>query len=193
MKSLTRYCMYKRIEQSLKQNNCLPLGKKILGISGISNFYPFIDTAHAELTEVSYPGVDIQNLHYDDNQFDVLISDQVLEHIQDPHRAIKESFRVLKKKGMMIHTTCFVNYYHPCPNDYWRFSPETLEMLCEQFSEILTCEGWGNRIAVFLCLLGDRFRSLKIPDKKSSLLNLLATYNDKRYPIVTWIIAQKTT
>jgi len=191
MKNLTRFSMYKRIGECLKRNKCLPLQNKILGISGINNFYPFIDTENSELIEVNYPEADMQKLQYDNDSFDVLISDQVLEHIEAPHRAIDESFRVLKKNGIMIHTTCFINYYHPCPKDYWRFSPESLELLSKKFSKILSCEGWGNRIAISFCFLGDRFRSLKIPDRKFDLRNRLATYNEEKYPIVTWIIAKK--
>jgi ubiquinone/menaquinone biosynthesis C-methylase UbiE len=183
--------MYKSIRDCLKKNDCFPLRDKILGISGIGNFLPFIDTENSELIEVNYPEADLQRLQYENDYFDVLISDQVLEHIEDPNKAIEESFRVLKNSGIMIHTTCFVNYYHPCPNDYWRFSPEALRFLSKNFSQILSCEGWGNRLAVFLCFIADRFRSLKIPDRKFSLRNRLATYNEKNYPIVTWIIAKK--
>ena len=48
------------------------------------NFYQFIDTDSSEIVEVNYPEVDIQNLKYDNDCFDVLITDQVLEHIEDP-------------------------------------------------------------------------------------------------------------
>lgn len=67
---------------------------KILGISGIENFYPLIDMKSAEITEVWYPDVDMQNLPFNENTFDFVISDQVIEHLQNPKKAIDESYRV---------------------------------------------------------------------------------------------------
>lgn len=132
MPHLTRYFMYKRIKECLKH----PLDGKILGISGIDNFLPII-SINADIFDTRYPDVDIQNLPYNDNMFDVVISDQVIEHVEDPKKAIYESYRVLKRGGIAIHTTCFINYVHPCPNDFWRLSPEGLKHLCINFSEIL--------------------------------------------------------
>lgn len=164
---------------------------KILGISGIDNFYPLIDMKFAEVNEIHYPEVDMQNLPYEDNTFDFVISDQVIEHINNPQKAIEESYRVLKKDGIAIHTTCFMNYIHRCPNDYWRFSHDGLRYLCRNFSEILCCAGWGNRIAILLCFVSERFRFMRIPETKCSIRHLIATYNEDIYPIVTWIVAKK--
>jgi len=178
--------MYKKIRELFKQ----PIKGKILGISGIWNFLPMINE-DADILEVQYPKVDMQNLPYEDNNFDFVISDQVIEHLEDPKKAIKESYRVLNKEGIAIHTTCFINYIHSCPKDFWRFSPEALWYLCKDFSEILQCEGWGNRIALLFCFLSDRFRFMNVPETKWSMRHLIATWNEKRYPIVTWVIAKK--
>ena len=45
---------------------------------------------------------DITNLPFDDNIFDLIICNHVLEHIQDDIIAIKEIYRVLKKNGLAI-------------------------------------------------------------------------------------------
>ncbi len=155
------------------------------------NNYPFIDLKSSNLTEVEYPTIDIHDLPFKKNSFDVVISDQVLEHIEAPHKAIEESNRVLRSDGIAIHTTCFMNYIHFCPKDYWRLSPDALRKLCKSFSDILCCAGWGNRFAILLCFLSHRFRAAKIPERKSSLLRLIASHNEKQYPIVTWVIAKK--
>jgi SAM-dependent methyltransferase len=191
MPHLTRQNMYKQIKECLIKNQLFPMKGNILGISGINQFYPFIDFNDSILEEVNYPDVDIQNLPYSDDSFDVIISDQVLEHIEDPQRAFRESFRVLRRKGISIHTTCFFNFIHKYPNDFWRFTPDALLYLSTDFSEVLDCKGWGNRIAILLCFLGNRFRLLNIPETKWSLRNLIANYNETQYPIVTWIITKK--
>jgi len=184
---LTRYSMYKQIEHALPG----PISGKVLSISGLEGMRHLLDEARCEVTDASYPEVDIHHLPYPDETFDWVISDQVLEHIENPDAGIAESWRVLKKGGIAIHTTCFVNYYHPAPIDYWRFSPDALRFLCARFSKILQCGGWGNRLAILLCFLGDRFRAMEIPERRFSLRRWVATLNEPRYPISTWIIARK--
>jgi len=178
--------MYKKLRDFFKK----PMDGKILGISGIENFRPLI-SKNAEVLDVQYPEVDMQNLLYKDNIFDFVISDQVIEHIEDPKRAVEESCRILKKGGIAIHTTCFINYIHLCPKDFWRFSPDALRYLCKGFSEILCCEGWGNRIAILLCFISNRFRFMNIPENKWSIRHQIAILNEERYPIVTWVVAKK--
>ena len=182
--------MYKRIRECLKKNKLLPLDGKILGISGIDNFRPLI-SKKAEVIDTEYPEVDMQNLPFESNSFDYVISDQVIEHVKNPKKAIDESYRVLKRNGVAIHTTCFLNYIHFDPIDFWRFSPESLRYLCKDFSQILDYGGWGNRFAILLCFISERFRSMEIPDSKWSIRHLVATHNEMRYPIVTWIVARK--
>jgi SAM-dependent methyltransferase len=182
--------MYKQIYQCLKKNNLLPLSGKILGISNIGNFHPLINEK-AQIIDTEYPEVDLQNLPYNNNSFDYVISDQVIEHLEDPKKAIDESHRVLKENGIAIHTTCFMNYIHRDPIDLWRFSPECLRYLCRGFSKILSCGGWGNRVAVLACLASARLRQMAVPETRWSLRHLIATYNEDRYPIVVWIVAKK--
>lgn len=63
---LTRYFMYRRIKECFKE----PMEGKILGVSGIKNFYPFIVMKNAEIMKTQYPDVDMENLPLNDNTFD---------------------------------------------------------------------------------------------------------------------------
>jgi SAM-dependent methyltransferase len=47
---------------------------------------------------------DLQNLTYSDNTFDLVITQDVFEHIQDPDKAFVEIHRVLKPEGYHIFT-----------------------------------------------------------------------------------------
>lgn len=47
---------------------------------------------------------DLQNLSFDDNSFDILITQDVLEHVEKPDLAFKEIYRVLKPSGVHIFT-----------------------------------------------------------------------------------------
>lgn len=187
MAHLVRYYMYRRMKEYFN----VPIGGKVLGISGIENFRPLIDK-NAEVLDVQYPEVDMQALPYPENTFDFVISDQVIEHLENPTKAIGESYRVLKKNGIAIHTTTFVNFLHPVPKDFWRFSPDALRYLCKDFSEILHCEGWGNRIALLLFFFfWERLDLVNIPDTPRGLKYYISNWNEPRFPIVTWIVARK--
>ena len=45
------------------------------------------------------------NLKFKENSFDVLISTAVIEHLENPEKFLKESYRVLKEGGIIILTT----------------------------------------------------------------------------------------
>lgn len=50
---------------------------------------------------------DIMNLSYPDDSFDLIVSNDVMEHIPDPERALRECFRVLKRGGTVLATFPF--------------------------------------------------------------------------------------
>ena len=50
---------------------------------------------------------DVQKLSFDDGSFDLIISQDVLEHIPDPFRGLSEIYRVLKPNGYHIFTVPF--------------------------------------------------------------------------------------
>ena len=53
---------------------------------------------------------------------DVVLSTQVLEHVADPARYLGEAFRLLRPGGSLVLTTHGIMYYHPDPEDYWRWT-----------------------------------------------------------------------
>ncbi len=66
-----------------------------------------------------------------------------LEHLPYPQRAIDEIHRVLRLKGLLILTTVMHFKIHRAPKDYWRFTPEGLELLLNRF-KILDCTLEGD-------------------------------------------------
>lgn len=60
---------------------------------------------------------------------EVVFCSQVLEHVRKPGAVIKEFFRVLKPGGWGVVTVPMMGYIHNAPNDYWRFTEYSLEML----------------------------------------------------------------
>src|SRR4051812_23780794 len=66
-----------------------------------------------------------------DNYADIILSNQVLEHVDTPSGYLKEALRILKPGGTIILTTHGYWFYHPTPNDYWRWTSAGLRKTVE--------------------------------------------------------------
>ncbi len=75
---------------------------------------------------------DLQQLPFPDNTFDLLISTQVLEHVNNPELAIREMHRVLKPGGSLCATLPQGWKEHQAPHDYFRFTRYGLGYLLQQ-------------------------------------------------------------
>jgi predicted SAM-dependent methyltransferase len=79
---------------------------------------------------------DIHNLSLPDNSVDAILLINLLEHVEEPHKAVKEAHRVLKPGGYCYIDVPFLFYYHPMKNyykDYFRFTRDGLEYLTRDF------------------------------------------------------------
>ena len=74
----------------------------------------------------------IERLPILDNKIDIIIAQEVLEHVKDPWGSVLEIERVLKKGGYIYLQLPFIIGYHPCPNDYWRFTHQGIEELLKK-------------------------------------------------------------
>lgn len=76
------------------------------------------------------------------DSFDVVLSTQVLEHVDDPHIYLDECFRVLKPGGQLLLSTHGIFFYHPDPVDFWRWTCAGLRKeVCRPGFEIQRLEG----------------------------------------------------
>ena len=186
---ITRVAMYRALENRLADLDgpersclCISASEGLARIAGLRL---------AKLVPASYPEVNLLALPYPDASFDFLVSDQVLEHVEgDPFRAVAESLRVLRPGGRAIHTTCFVNQVHSAPGDFWRFTPQALELLVTAAGgEVELAGGWGNRAA--LTVIDRGFRMKRIPEHPGNPLFELALRNEPDFPIVTWVVLRR--
>jgi SAM-dependent methyltransferase len=185
---ITRYYMYNHLEK---------LGRKLqfnagrtLSVSHSDRLATVLGIEASEVVLADYPEHNLLSLNFPDSSFDYLLSDQVLEHVEgDPYQAIRECHRVLRPGGISILTTCFINPIHSCPKDFWRFTPDALSLLHQDWSEIIEVGGWGN-LAVW-SVVEDGLRFEGVPDAPWHPLHRIAMHNDPLWPIVTWIIARK--
>jgi SAM-dependent methyltransferase len=65
---------------------------------------------------------DLRELPFEDGHFDCILCNAVLEHHPDPPAALLEMVRVLKPGGNIILCIPFLQPYHPCPEDYYRYT-----------------------------------------------------------------------
>jgi hypothetical protein len=97
-------------------------------------------------TPLQYPEFDICRPPAEESQFDVLIADQVLEHLEDPWAATANMRAMLRRDGTAFITAPFLVRVHGSPNDYSRWTEAGLRKLLEKsgFRDIETT-AWGNR------------------------------------------------
>jgi SAM-dependent methyltransferase len=67
----------------------------------------FDDTPPGTIHESGVPCEDVQNLSFCDGRFDIVISQDLLEHVPDPTKGLREIYRVLKPGGYHIFTVPF--------------------------------------------------------------------------------------
>jgi SAM-dependent methyltransferase len=82
--------------------------------------------------------------------FDVVICEQVIEHVVDPVAAAANLRGLCAVGGHVVVSTPFLIRIHELPaygmNDYWRFTPRGLRTLLERAGlEVDTVQSWGNR------------------------------------------------
>lgn len=79
--------------------------------------------------DIFYDG---ETIPYSDNQFDLVLCTQVLEHVSDPLSLIKEMARVSTPGGGVIISLPFVYQEHEKPFDYFRFTSYGITELIEK-------------------------------------------------------------
>jgi SAM-dependent methyltransferase len=95
---------------------------------------------NAEYRRADLPGVEETDyvinteggINERDECFDCILSTQVLAHVRDKQRYLRQCHRLLKRDGCLLLTTHGLYWDAPSPNDYWRWTADGLrEELCE--------------------------------------------------------------
>ena len=105
-------------------------------------------------------GVDVvgsvYELPFKDNKFDMVLCMVVMEHLEDPQKAIKEMQRVLRVGGKILVSVPFMFPMHDTPADYWRFTKYGLRMLFKDWEiiEVSAETDLNETLAVILQRIG---------------------------------------
>ncbi|MSO42444.1 MAG: class I SAM-dependent methyltransferase [Solirubrobacterales bacterium] len=106
-----------------------------------------------EYTSLMHPEFDLCAPVASPGKYDVVICEQVLEHVPDPCGAAANLRSLSAPGGRVIVSTPFLIKLHELPiydmRDYWRFTPRGLRTLLEGAGlEVETVGSWGNRDVV---------------------------------------------
>lgn len=74
-----------------------------------------------------------EKLPLNDMEFDIVLSSQVLEHVQDVDQYMRECNRILKENGYLLLSTHGTWQYHASPHDYYRWTHIGLKHLLESY------------------------------------------------------------
>ena len=151
------------------------------------------------------------------NKYDLILCEQVFEHIPDPQTAINNLKFLLKDKGLLHISVPCINGIHTEPyyftSGYHKRMLSYLSNKCGGY-EIIECESWGSKKAVSMYSLidwtplvasGDLMDNLYISSKNFNLKNFIKYfyhkikynfqsiwyYAKKDYPVIAWILLKK--
>ncbi|TCL66379.1 methyltransferase domain-containing protein [Rhizobium sp. BK251] len=129
-----------------------------------------------------YPGFDICNEVLRE-RFDLIIADQVFEHLKWPSRAARNVYAMLRPGGYFIIATPFLLRVHASPIDCNRWTETGLSFLLQEagFAEdAIVTRSWGNRSCV-------KANFKRWP--KAGFFGSLK--NEANFPVMVWAYAQK--
>jgi SAM-dependent methyltransferase len=122
-------------------------------------FFASIARAYVGVDVVENPHADlvgsVEALPVDDASFDLVLCTQVLEHVDDPLRAVSELRRVTAPGGRVLASTHGVQWYHPSPTDHWRWTHTGLRLLFERGGDwsslsVEPAAGSGSALAMLI-------------------------------------------
>ena len=127
--------------------SAIPRGARVLSVGAGGKVNERLD-AHARSRDFQVTSFDIDQARGPDvtgdicthdlgeEQFDVVVISEVLEHVHSPHLAIANLHRMLVPGGDLILTTPFILPIHERPYDYYRYTRFGLEFLLREFRNV---------------------------------------------------------
>lgn len=128
-----------------------------------------------------YPEFDICSMKTPE-QYDLIIADNVFEHLSKPYAAAKNIFQMLKTGGIFLISTPFLIRVHGAPHDFNRWTEDGMRSLLEDAgfpSCSITVGSWGNRKAVKASL-----NTFPYVGWRRDL------HNEPEFPVMIWAIAR---
>ena len=122
---------------------------------------------------------DGESLPFENEEFDVVFSTEVMEHVPNPEKFLSEINRVLKPNGIAVLTVPFFVPLHEQPHDYYRYTEFGLRHLIQKSKfELIKFDVFGDYIGVMISLLiTPHLKFWNIVSKKIHISILRKIYN----------------
>lgn len=119
-----------------------------------------------------------------DQSFDTAILSELLEHLEEPVAALRETHRLLRPGGHAIITTPFIWVLHEEPRDFFRYSPHGLRWLLETAGfEVVEITPIGGQWSTLALMLSYALRESPAPRRVaaglSSLMQAVAAHAER--------------
>jgi len=107
------------------------------------------NTKFRSYTNTRFPEFDICNPPKLNKTYDLILAEQVFEHLRHPVIAIKNIFNLLTPGGHVMVTIPFLLKVHGSPEDFQRWTPDGLRHFLSDAGFInVDVRSWGNRQCV---------------------------------------------
>jgi hypothetical protein len=159
------------------------LGPKRLRALEISG-EQWADAGFKFYTTTSYPEYDVCSGPLP-HRYDIILADQVLEHLLWPYRAGRNIYEMLEPGGYFMASVPFLIRVHNNPTDCTRWTEVGLKYFLAECGfplEAIRTGSWGNRDCVI-----ESFKMNATPYRK----RIHSLHNEPDFPVHVWALAQK--
>lgn len=174
---ITRTVAYRTIDAWLDRQDCAKLD-----VLEIAAGWKWRQRQWGSFSEMNWPDHDICE-RVIERQFDLIIADNVWEHLLHPYKAAQNVLAMLKPGGRFINITPFMIRYHPIPTDCTRWTELGMANFLTDVgfeAESIETGSWGNAAAVKA-----NFHRWGRTGWRRALPN------DPNFPVTVWAIAHK--
>lgn len=148
---------YTWLDRKILRRSLASFSGKVLDVGcGNKRLQEYLPTT-ADYTGIDFnPAADIQmdisqeRYPFNNNSFDYVICNAVLEHVKDDSFVLNEIYRVLKPGGTAYISIPFMQPFHADPDDFRRYTAEGLRLQLEKhgFKNIQPMEAYGTLLTV---------------------------------------------
>lgn len=174
---ITRTVAYRAVDARLDA-----LGCETLDALEIAAGWKWRQRRWGSYTEMNWPEHDICR-DVLDRRFDVIIADNVWEHLLHPWRAAGHVLEMLRPGGLFVNITPFLIRHHPIPTDCTRWTELGMRHFLGDVgfdADTIETGSWGNAAAV----KANFHRWARTGWKR-------ALPNDPDFPVTVWAFARK--
>lgn len=175
-----RVVMNREIERFIRSLDCSRMDVLEISGHGSQGKYGF-----RSYHTTRFPDYDVCAAPLARQQFDMVIAEQVFEHVLRPDLAAANISEMLRPGGIFVISTPFLLKVHGVPFDFYRWTEHGMRQLLETAGfTVKSTASWGN----LQCLLADLKPGLDWTLYKPGKHSL---ENEPQFPIVVWAFAEK--